>query len=87
MQDAFESTHPSERARNREREEADKGPFTDVFRAIKVKDAVIKVSKDVQFEDVIFTTLNRSNQIDKKRMRGNTSFECYEGPNDYRNLY
>ena len=79
MQDAFESIHPWERTQNREREEADKGPFTDIFRAIKVKDALIKESEGVQFEDVIFTTLNRSNQIDKKRMRGNTSFECYEG--------
>ena len=79
MQDAFESIHPWESSQNRERGKADKGPFTDIFRAIKVKDALIKESEDVQFEDVIFTTLNRSNQIDKKRMRGNTEFECYEG--------
>ena len=79
MQDAFESIHPWELSRNQERKKEYKGPFTDFFRSIKVKDALISEPKEVQFKDVIFTTLNRSNQVKEKIMKGNKRFECYEG--------
>ena len=79
MQDAFQSIHPWEHSRNPKRRKEDKGPFTDIFRAIKVKDAILKEPSEVQVEDVIFTTLNQSNQVDEKRMKGNTNFECFHG--------
>lgn len=42
LRDAFESVRPRERKRNRRRRTERPGPFTDIFRAIKVKDAIIE---------------------------------------------
>ena len=42
MEDAFQSKHPWERSQNRQRRREREGPFTDIFKAIKVKDAIIE---------------------------------------------
>lgn len=42
IENAFQSNHPQEYYRNSRRKSERKGPFTDIFKAIKVKDAIIK---------------------------------------------
>ena len=42
LKDAFQSVHPKERSPNRRRREERDGQFKDIFRAIKVKDAMIE---------------------------------------------
>lgn len=42
LRDAFESLHPEAHSPNRRRRKERKGPSTDIFRAIKVKDAMIE---------------------------------------------
>ena len=42
LKDAFQSVHPKERSPNRRRREEADGQFKDIFRAIKVKDAMIE---------------------------------------------
>ena len=77
LENAFQSNHPRERFPNKQRTDEPNGPFTDIFKAIKVKDAIIKESSEVQFEDILFTTLNGANQIARKRVGRN--FECFHG--------
>lgn len=68
------------KARNNEaRNNEPPGPFTDIFRAVKVKDAIIEDASLVKSEEVLFTTLNRSNQVAIKRMGGNRWYECFHG--------
>lgn len=74
---AFQSNHPRERFPNGQRTDECNGPFTDLFKAIKIKDAIIKKSREVQFENILFTTLNGANQVAKKRVGRN--FECFHG--------
>ena len=61
---------------NRDRKKEPKGPFTDVFKAIKVKDAIIE--QTISFEDILFTTLS-GRQIVEKDVGDNTRFECFHG--------
>ena len=42
LEAAFQSEHPREYHRNSRRKSEPKGPFTDIFKAIKVKDAIIE---------------------------------------------
>lgn len=42
LRNAFHSSHPQEPTPNPQRWNEPKGPFTDIFKAIKVKDAIIK---------------------------------------------
>ena len=67
---------------NNARRQEPQGPFTDIFKAIKVKDAMIEETSEVQTEEILFTSLNRSNQINRKRMGGNTDYECFHGETD-----
>ena len=67
---------------NPDRNEEPPGPFTDIFRAIKVKDAMIEETSEVQTEKILFTSLNKSNQIARKKMGGNTDYECFHGETD-----
>ena len=77
LKQTFQSRHPLEHFPNEQRTEEPKGPFTDIFRAIKVKDAMIEKSSDVQYEDILFTTLDSSNRFDEKtRVR---DVECFYG--------
>lgn len=64
---------------NNARRQEPQGPFTDIFKAIKVKDAMIEETSEVQTEEILFTSLNGSNQINGKRMGGNTDYECFHG--------
>ena len=61
---------------NPDRNKEPKGPFTDIFKAIKVKDAIIE--QTISFEDILFTTLS-GRQIVKKNVGDNTRFECFHG--------
>ena len=77
LKQTFESRHPLEHFPNEQRTEEPNGPFTDIFRAIKVKDAMIEKSLDVQCKDILFTTLDSSNRFDEKtRVR---DVECFNG--------
>ena len=77
LEGAFQSNHPQERQPNKLRTDEPNGPFTDIFKAIKVKDAIIEKSSEVHLEDIFFTTLNSLNQVARKRVgRG---FECFHG--------
>ena len=67
---------------NQSRRQEPKGPFTDIFKAIKVKDAIIEEASEVQTEDILFTSLNTHNQIARKKMGGNTDCECFYGETD-----
>ena len=67
---------------NNARKQEPKGPFTDIFKAIKVKDAMIEDASEVQTEEILFTSLNRNNQITRKRMGGNRHYECFHGKTD-----
>ena len=148
LENAFQSRRPQEHALNPRRRNEPSGPFTDIFKAIKVKDATIKTTSidlsrfaqtittpgpqgatlrtlegneiqlplrnikqltrgnwikiesfeeqngeqivatytkvdeptlsKVQFEDILFTTLQR-NQVVEKEMAGNTRCECFHG--------
>lgn len=42
--DAFQSVHPREEFRNAQRKQEPRGPFTDLFKAVKVKDAIVEES-------------------------------------------
>lgn len=78
LENTFQSRHPQEHFPNDQRTDEDpNGPFTDIFRAIKVKDAIIEKLSEVQFENILFTTLNGANQIAQKRVGRN--FECFHG--------
>lgn len=70
------------KTQNNKRKQEPRGPFTDIFKAIKVKDAIIEDSSEVQTEEILFTSLNRHNQIARKRMQGNTNYECFHGETD-----
>lgn len=61
---------------NQSRNKEPAGPFTDIFRAIKVKDAIIE--QTVAFEDILFTKLS-GQHIVRKAVGGNTRFECFRG--------
>ncbi len=78
LQNAFESIHPWERTQNRKRKNENKGPFKDFFRAIKVKDALIKKPNGVRFKDILFTTLE-GNKVVEKDAGDNTLYECFYG--------
>ena len=67
---------------NNKRRQEPKGPFTDIFKAIKVKDAMIEEASEVQTQEILFTSLNQSNQIARKRMGGNRHYECFHGKTD-----
>lgn len=67
---------------NNIRSQEPKGPFTDIFKAIKVKDAMIEEASEVQTEEILFTSLNKSNQIARKKMGGNRNYECFHGETD-----
>ena len=59
LREAFESSHPKEHSLNRRRQEEPKGPSTDIFRAIKVKDAMIEeTSIDLNRFAVVITHPN-----------------------------
>lgn len=77
IEQAFQSTHPREYIQNEQRTDEPNGAFTDIFRMIKVKDAMIENKSDVQNEDILFTTLNNLNEFDvKTRVR---NIECFFG--------
>lgn len=77
LEGAFQSNHPREHQPNKLRTDEPNGPFTDIFKAIKVKDAIIEKSSEVQLKEIFFATLNNLDQVAKKRMgRG---FECFQG--------
>ena len=77
LEGAFRLNHPREHQPNKLRVDEPDGPFTDIFKAIKVKDTIIKKSSEVQLEDIFFTTLNSSNHITMKRI--GKRFECFYG--------
>ncbi len=77
IEQAFQSTHPREYFQNKQRTDESNGAFTDVFRMIKVKDAMIENKSDLQNEDILFTTLNNSNEFDVKTRISN--IECFFG--------
>lgn len=77
LEQAFQSSHPREHFPNQERIDELSGPFTDIFRAIKIKDAIIKESSDLQRENILITTLNDGYQVDRKWMVRNV--ECFYG--------
>lgn len=66
-------------AQNPDRETEPAGPFTDVFKTIKVKDAIIEKSSEVQFEEILFTTLNANQIVEKDMGNMNRQFECFDG--------
>ena len=74
---AFQSNHPREHQPNKLRTDECNGPFTDIFKAIKVKDSIIKKSSQVQLKGIFFTTLNSSDHIARKRI--GRRFECFHG--------
>ena len=57
LKDAFQSKHPQEYVLNPNRVKEQPGPFTDIFKAIKVKDATIKTTSvdQSQFAQTITT--------------------------------
>ena len=61
---------------NQSRNNEPAGPFTDIFKAIKVKDVIVE--QTMSFEDILFTTLS-GRQIVKKNVGNNTRFECFCG--------
>ena len=77
LENAFQSKHPQEHFLNKQRTEEPNGPFTDIFKAIKVKDAIIEKSSEVQPKDIFFTTLNKLNQIVRKRV--GRRVKCFYG--------
>lgn len=77
IEQAFQSVHPQELFPNKLRKEEPIGAFTDMFRMIKVKDAMIENKSDMQNEDILLTTLNNLNEFDvKTRVR---NIECFFG--------
>ena len=72
---------------NPDRNEEPKGPFTDIFKAIKVKDAMIEETSEVQTKEILFTSLNKSDQIARKKMGGNRDYEVLPWRNGYLNLH
>ena len=71
LKDAFQSVHPKERSPNRRRQPETDGQFKDIFRAIKVKDAMIEeTSIDLnRFAEVI--THPSSQRATLKSLAGN----------------
>ena len=57
LQKAFQSQHPREYPKNKDRSPQDPGPFTDIFKAIKIKDAMIE--KDQSLFAKVITSPNQ----------------------------
>ena len=76
LQDAFQSLHPREYHENNDRVLEDTGPFTDIFKAIKVKDATIEVNKPpfIQSETIRVFTPNP-----KKPIKHTLNGKCFQG--------
>ena len=66
-------------AQNPDRETEPAGPFTDIFKAIKVKDAIIEKSSEVEFKEILFTTLNANRIAEKEMGNMNRRFQCFDG--------
>ena len=78
LKDAFQSTRPWERTRNPQRNPEPPGPFTDIFRAIKVKDATITSIDPSRFATVHKLSTPGRDGLTMKTLGGNEIYLPYK---------
>ena len=78
LSDAFLSKHPKEHRENRGRKKERPGPFTDIFKAIKVKDAIIESADPTRFARVIKLSTPDRNGATMETLAGDEIYFPYK---------